>query len=90
MPDVILLDLEMPLMNGLRFLESFRKLDNKITQRIAIVLLTSSVSEKDKHYAMSLGVSRFLSKPLTRENLDIVVRDLFGNDTPLSRMRAHT
>jgi len=81
-PDMILLDLDMPMMNGLAFLESFKKLDCESKERIAIVLLSSSVSEKDRQYAMSMGVRHCLSKPLTQESLDSVVQSLYNGEEP--------
>lgn len=80
LPDIILLDLEMPLMNGLAFLEAFKRLNFPGKDRIAIVLLTSSVSEKDKAYAMSLGAHHYLSKPFTLEGLHGVVRSVYNCD----------
>lgn len=88
LPDIILLDLDMPLMNGLAFLEAFEKLECRHKQAIAIVLLTSSVSEKEREYAISMGVSHCLSKPLTQESLDKTVSMLFGNDSPPPVLRA--
>ena len=85
LPDVILLDLEMPIMNGLTFLEKFRHLQWPNSGRIAIVLLSSTVSEKDLAYAMSLGVSHCLSKPLTQGNLSSVIQSLFTIE-PLQRL----
>ncbi|MEX2234202.1 MAG: response regulator [Cyclobacteriaceae bacterium] len=82
-PDLILLDLEMPIMNGITFLEEFQRLDHAHHHRIAIVLLTSSVSEKDKQYAMSLGVSHYLSKPFTLEAFNTVVHSLYKVSSPL-------
>lgn len=82
-PDVILLDMEMPIMNGIAFLEQYRTLPYSRDARTAIVLLSSSVSEKDKAYARSLGASHFLSKPLTQEALDTVLGELF----PATRYR---
>jgi CheY-like chemotaxis protein len=81
-PDMILLDLDMPIMNGLAFLEAFKNLDCHAKERITIVLLSSSVSEKDKQYATSLGVRQCLSKPLTQESLNTVVRSLYNDGPP--------
>ena len=78
LPDIILLDLDMPLMNGIAFLEAFRNLPLPSKDRIAIVLLTSSLSDKDREYAMSLGAYRYLTKPFTREALDSLVCSLPG------------
>lgn len=81
-PDIIFLDLQMPLMNGLSFLEAFQSMDFDQKEHVAIVLLTSSVSEKDKAYATSLGVSHYLTKPFTSEAFSAVVRLLYDVDTP--------
>jgi CheY-like chemotaxis protein len=85
-PDIILLDLQMPQMNGIAFLEAFQRLDYPKKSSIAIVLLTSSVSETEKEYAMSLGASKYLTKPLTLEALNAVVHSLYGNESPLPVM----
>ena len=79
LPDVILLDLDMPFMNGIAFLETFRRMEYPNKERIAIVLLSSSVSEKDKAYAVSLGVHQCLSKPLTQESLNAVVQSIYNS-----------
>ena len=79
-PDIIFLDLDMPIMNGIAFLEAFKSLECANKQHMAIVLLTSSVSEKDREYAMSLGVFKFLSKPFTHEALDSVLDSLYKSN----------
>jgi CheY-like chemotaxis protein len=85
-PDIILLDLQMPLMNGFAFLEAFQRLDYANKSRIAIVLLSCSVSEADREYAMSLGVSQCLTKPLTLAALNTVVHSLYGHESPQPAM----
>lgn len=75
-PDIILLDMEMPVMNGLEFLEAFQTFQCVNKEQIAIVLLTSSVSSKDLDYARSLGVTHCLSKPLTQHLLDETIARL--------------
>jgi CheY-like chemotaxis protein len=87
LPDIILLDLDMPSMNGIAFLEAFRNMEYPNKQQIAIVLLTSSVSEKDKAYALSLGVNQCLSKPLTRENLDALMQSIYNSGAAPSEAR---
>jgi len=85
-PDIIFLDLEMPNMNGIEFLEAFQSLDFVHKESIAIVLLTSSVCEKDKQYAVSLGVAHYLTKPLTLDALHSVVNSLYNCKPPLPVM----
>jgi len=60
-PDLILLDLNMPGMLGLQVLKELRSSPQFVT--IPIIVLTTSVREKDKRTAYELGVSCFLQKP---------------------------
>ena len=83
LPDIILLDLQMPVMNGTEFMEAFLRADLPGKERIAIVLLTSSVWESDKAYAMSLGVSHYLTKPFTVDSLERLLKSPHNKSTPL-------
>lgn len=66
LPNVILLDLNMPVMDGWEFLEQFDKLKNSLTQEIRIYIVSSSVDEKDISRSQSYSsVKGFISKPLT-------------------------
>ena len=47
LPDVLLLDINMPIMDGFQFLEAYNKLKSKIKQRIAIYMISSSVDPVD-------------------------------------------
>ena len=60
-PDLILLDLNMPGMLGLQVLKELR--GSPQYAMIPIIVLTTSVREKDKRTAYELGVSCFLQKP---------------------------
>jgi CheY-like chemotaxis protein len=60
-PDIIVLDLNMPGMNGFRFLEEIRK-PNPF-QTIPVIIFTTSASTKDKETALSLGANYFVTKP---------------------------
>ena len=61
-PDLILLDLNMPRMDGKTFLERFKKLE--ILSRIPVVVLTTSEAESDILEAYDLGASGFIVKPV--------------------------
>ena len=68
-PDVILLDLNMPLMNGFDFIRKVREHTGPDASTPAIVILTSSNDDRDLHMARALGVEYFLIKPLTAKDL---------------------
>lgn len=66
LPDVILLDLNMPVMDGWDFLESFKEFEEEVKTRIRIYIVSSSVDENDKLRALSFSsVKGFISKPLS-------------------------
>lgn len=68
-PDLIFLDINMPVMNGFEFLEAYRhlKLGNKC--KVKIVVLTTSTNPSDLDRIRDLGITDFLSKPLTEEKV---------------------
>ena len=68
LPDVILLDLNMPVMDGWDFLNVFEKISKDLNKEVKIFILSSSVDEKDiiKSKGFS-SVSGFISKPLSPE-----------------------
>ncbi len=72
-PDVILLDINMPIMNGFGFLVEFEKFDESLLQKIKVIMLTSSVDPNDirrsKEYKT---VQSFISKPLSLEHLSTI------------------
>jgi len=61
-PDVILLDLNMPKMNGIEFLEAIRS-DHKFTDT-KIFIMTTSAEASDRNAADKLGISGYIIKPL--------------------------
>jgi CheY-like chemotaxis protein len=62
MPDLILLDLNMPRMNGIEFLEEFRK--DKSFDHIKVFIMTTSNDEQDRYKTEKLGISGYMIKPL--------------------------
>jgi DNA-binding response OmpR family regulator len=62
MPVVILLDLKLPKIDGLEVLKSIRQ--NEFTRLLPVVILTSSVEEKDKINGYRLGANSYVRKPV--------------------------
>ncbi|MBV7531501.1 response regulator [Chitinophaga sp. sic0106] len=68
LPDLILLDLNMPVMDGWEFLEEYATFQAELPKSIKIFVLTSSIDEKDKERVRSYSfVSGYLTKPLSKE-----------------------
>ncbi|MBK6957227.1 MAG: Hpt domain-containing protein [Nitrosomonas sp.] len=66
-PDVMLIDLEMPKMNGFELIEWIRA--NPETAHIPIIIISSRTAEKHRKIAQDLGVNIFLGKPYKEEEL---------------------
>ncbi len=71
MPQVIIVDINMPVWNGWEFLEEFHKID--FPHKIEFFILTSSLSPIDIEKAKKYGLeNRYLEKPLDLERLDML------------------
>ncbi len=68
-PDVIFLDINMPVMNGFTFVEQLKTLTHLPYEKIKIILLSSSFHSKDKEMAIQLGIEHYLNKPLSVQNI---------------------
>jgi len=78
MPDIILLDLNMPIMDGFTFIEAFNKLHIPNKENVRIIIVTSSQNPNDMDRARSLGILHFLTKPITENNLRIALEGLMS------------
>ncbi|MEX0904110.1 MAG: response regulator [Balneolaceae bacterium] len=77
-PDVIFLDLNMPVMDGWRFLYEFYKLSLPESARPQIYIITSSVNPVDEEKAKEYDVREFITKPLYIDKLEELKGQLNG------------
>ncbi|GGF22553.1 response regulator [Hymenobacter cavernae] len=82
-PALILLDLNMPVMNGLEFLEAYQHLPLPQQRAIVIVLLTTSVNPRDLERARQLPIAGTLTKPLTQEKIQALLQEHFPPSEPM-------
>lgn len=77
LPDIILLDLSMPIMNGWQFLEKYNKLNPTIGKKITIYICSSSISPDDITRAKTISeVSDYIIKPITKDKLIDLIKKL--------------
>ena len=71
-PDIILLDVMMPVMNGFEVLNKLR--ENPATETIPVVLLTALPPAEGEREGMNFGVSHYITKPWEPETVESTVR----------------
>jgi CheY-like chemotaxis protein len=77
LPEIILLDLSMPIMNGWQFLEEYAALNPNIGKKITIYICSSSISPDDVSRAKTISeVSDYIIKPITKDKLIDIIKKL--------------
>lgn len=77
LPDVILLDINMPVLDGWQFMDEFVKLKPHIDKKVIVYIVSSSIAEDDLNKARSIeAVSDFIVKPITVEKLHLILEQI--------------
>jgi signal transduction histidine kinase len=74
LPDIILLDMMMPEMDGLEVCQALRK--RPATMKIPVILLTARADEETKFEALQKGANDFLAKPFSSTELQARIKNL--------------
>lgn len=75
LPDLILLDINMPILDGWQFLEEFKTIKNNLSKEIVINILTSSDDKEDLNKAelFKEEIHKYYTKPVT----GALIKDIF-------------
>lgn len=77
-PNLIFLDINMPIMNGWEFIVEYEKLDETLKSDFVLVMLTTSLNPNDRLKAKELNlISDFQNKPLKSDGLLKIVQENF-------------
>lgn len=75
-PDLILLDIQMPIMDGVQVLATLKKQEE--TRDIPVIVITTIGREKDKDILLRGGANAFISKPIDGPQLLRQIKELLG------------
>ncbi len=81
-PDVMLVDIEMPRMDGFDLTRNVR--GDERTRHIPIIMITSRTAAKHRNYAMELGVNEYLGKPYQEDDLLKSIGGFINKETPVN------
>jgi CheY-like chemotaxis protein len=74
---IIILDIQMPVMNGFQFVELFEQLPQEIQSKFAIFLFSSSINENDKNRLENYpSIIRFYSKPISKDTVAQMIEQI--------------
>jgi CheY-like chemotaxis protein len=78
-PALIITDILMPKLDGFSFVQKLRR--NPKTQNIPVIFLSATyVTPEDRNFAMSLGASRFIEKPIDTEDFLLTIAELLSQE----------
>ena len=73
-PALILLDVSMPGMNGIQFLEAYQRLPQARHGATVVIILTTTMDARDLERLEELNIDGLVSKPLTKEKMEYLLQ----------------
>ena len=81
-PDLMLVDIEMPRMDGFDLTRNIR--GNDSTRGVPIIMITSRTADKHRNYALGLGVNAYFGKPFQEDMLLAAISGLLNREMPVN------
>ena len=78
--DLVLMDIQMPVLDGCEAARAIRKLEEPALANIPILAMTANAFDEDRNAAMACGMNGFLSKPIQIEELIQALQSIFQTD----------
>ena len=75
-PDIILTDINKPIMDGLKLVARVRSDDD--LKRVPIIIITTEGGQEDRHRALALGANAYVTKPIQAPQVVAMVKELMG------------
>ncbi|OAB29687.1 Response regulator receiver domain-containing protein [Flavobacterium fryxellicola] len=73
LPDIVLLDINMPIMDGWEFMEAMALIKPKLNKEIVVYIVSSSIAVEDKNKSKSYeNILGYISKPITVNDLVLI------------------
>jgi two-component system chemotaxis response regulator CheY len=76
--DIALIDINMPVMDGLKLIRLIR--DEESLKQIPIIVVTTEGADEDRERALALGANEYLTKPIQANRVLTVVKDLLKDN----------
>ena len=88
--DLVLMDVQMPVMDGLEATRQIRKLEQGTGRRLSILAITAHVKKGDEARCLAAGMDGYLSKPIRKEQLYEAVKKMAPAERPADRSSTPT
>ena len=76
--DLVLMDIQMPVMDGIEAIKTIRAMDDPKLARLPIVVMTADVFEESRQRTLAAGIDGYLAKPIDTDKLFATLQSVLG------------